>query len=566
VESLEYLLFSGNYDAVIAQTASRSDPEARLALIGALALSGRLDEAESAFRGLEGSGADEPTITQARFFVIAGLCHAGNVQKAMRLARASLGDLRRPKDRSRFWLWQGLALVRFFEGRLRRARGFARRALAAAVEASFPYARVLALDLLAHVLLYTGQVFAGMRLLGQAAALAESLGYADNTATLRTSAVLFQLRFLLLDVERGVADAETALASPAVSYFTRRNVLIELAAALAFAGDVARARTALDEAQRIALPGSDRRGKARWLTAHALVTALSEGPTAARASLDQARSEAGEQITLLADIGIVEVLFVAPAHAPELERVARETGIARALVVSALACGGEVPPAPRVEDRLARLLIECHRRSAAERVAAVVRAGLLGLVPWALGLPPGRRVLLTDAEVVTENRGAVSARPLPGGPSQRLLASLAQGFQSREDLVSLVWGLGRYNPSKHNAVINTAVSRLRLALGEPAWVVTHEGGYLLADGVEIVSLEAGAANVASPSSRPPPDPERDRVLAVLEAHGPSGSAEVARRLRMSPSTALRLLRRLADDGTLVRQGAGRSTRYGLRGE
>lgn len=561
---LETLLFSGDYEGVIARTAHRVDPTEAPALIGALALSGRLDEAESAFRSLGAGGAAPALVTQARFFVIAGLCHAGQTHKAMRIAKGSLADLRGPPNRQRFWVWQGLALVRYFEGRFQRARGFARRALASAVEASFPYARVLALDLLAHVLAQTGEVFAGLRLLEQAAALAESLGYADNTLTLKTARVVMQLRFLSTDVGPAVESAVAALDAPGVSYFTRRNGLIELASTLALAGKRGRAESLLEEARHIALPGSDRRGKTRWLVAHALASALSRGGDAARPSIEEARVAAGDQLTLQVELGFVELLFVGPTDAlrEEFPRLARLTGVARARIAWALALDGPRVRPAQVEDRLGRLMLECRELTPPRRLRAILDAGLLGLVPWALEAPPGQRIIVTDRELITENRGEVAAHPLPGGPSLRLLLALREGYQARETLVTSVWGLGRYSPTRHNAVINTAVSRLRLALGEPAWIVTHETGYLLAEGVEIVTLEGEAAVATSPSARPPPA-EHDRVTALIGREGPMSSAEVGRALRMSPSTALRLLRKLADDGVLVRVGGGRSTRYTL---
>jgi hypothetical protein len=60
-------------------------------------------------------------------------------------------------------------------------------------------------------------------------------------------------------------------------------------------------------------------------------------------------------------------------------------------------------------------------------------------------------------------------------------------------LIANVWGIARYAPDRHVAVIHTAVSRLRQSLGEPDWVVTHGEGYSLADGVDVVSLEGGSA-------------------------------------------------------------------------
>lgn len=562
LEPLNSSLFSGAYDQVLARTAARYSAEEAPFVIGALALSGRLDEAESAFERLQSSTPELEALLAARFFLVAGSSHAGRSSRAFRLANDSLAFVRDSDPRRRFWACQGFAVVRYFAGRFRLAGRFAKRALQAAVHADFPYARFLALDLSAHVALQTGSVFAGMRLLSQARDLALALGWNDNAATLQTSASVYQLRLLTSDIDQAVEEVERRVAAPTVSYFTRRNAFIELACMRALRGDAPRALETLDAARRIALPGGDARGKTRWLAAHATCLALSRGGELARPSLEEARAVAGEQLTLAAEVGFVALAFVGGATPGELrdyERIHRLTGIQRMRVALDVASGTTELYAPGIEDGVCRVLLECLALAPAERVARVVRAGLLGLLPHALGRDPGKRIVLLLDSIVTENQGVVSARPLPSRPSLKLLQELARGYCSRSDLVSAVWGIGRYNPSRHTPVIHTAVSRLRLALGEPDWIVTHPDGYALAEGVELVAGEVQSA----PSALPPaasPD-ERERVLAYVGSEGPVSSAEVAKALGLSSSTALRLLRKLSQEGLLARQGGGRSTRY-----
>lgn len=561
--SLEFLLFSGAYEQVLARTAAHHEVSEAPTLIGALALSGRLDEAESAFESLRETAPDPNAVLTARFFLVAGMCHAGQVSKAFRIARDSLSYVFAADPHHRFWANQGFAVVRYFEGRFRLARRFAKRALAAAIRAEFPYARFLALDLSGHVALQTGAVFAGMRLLSQAEALAHALGWLDNVATSRTSSSVYQLRLLSTSLASAILEVESQIRAPEVSYFTRRNGLLELANMFALRGNATRAGEALEEARRIALPGSDNRGKTRTLVTHALTNALANGRESARESLNAARACAGDQLTLAAEIGFVELVFVGEVPEAALaayERVAALTGIQRAELALEIARGRARVHSASVEDGLCRVLMDCIGRSQEERVAKVVDAGLFGLVAWALEREPGRRIVVTTTHVITENRGAVSAHPLPVKPSLRLLFELEGGYRSRESLASTIWNVRRFVPSRHGAVLHTAVSRLRLALGEPEWIVTLPEGYALAAGVELVRFDATRAPGTLPSETPPPD-DRSRVLAWVEQHGSSSSAEVAKALRLSSSTALRILRKLAEEGLLARRGGGRSTRY-----
>jgi DNA-binding transcriptional ArsR family regulator len=192
-------------------------------------------------------------------------------------------------------------------------------------------------------------------------------------------------------------------------------------------------------------------------------------------------------------------------------------------------------------------------------VEKVVAAGFLGLVPWALSRPPGRRILITGQQLISENLGRVHVQPTPHRPVLKLLLALRQGYRSRAELLAEVWGIQRFVPSRHTPTLHTAVSRLRLALGEPEWVLTRDDGYALFEGVEVLDW-AQLEETPSASAAPPPD-ARARVLELIRSSGEAGTSEVASTLGLSASTVLRLLRGLAEEGLLIRDGSGRSTRY-----
>jgi hypothetical protein len=542
---LESLVFAGAYEEVVRRAAEGySDLEAP-AVIGALALGGRLEESESVFDARFRGGSRGSVPASARFFLAAGFCHAGNSERALRYARENLTSLRGGPAQERYWAYQGLALVRHFEGRLGRARRAARRALMAAIEAGFEYGRFLSLDL--------------------------SLGYNENAATERAAPRLFELRFALGLGNAALAAVRELVSASGVSYFTRRNGWLELSAAHALRGEGALAAEALEAARRIALPGSDRRARVRWLIGHALCMALARGADEARTSLREAQREAREELTLRAEIGFIEAMFLAPlsvAARSELQSLAAQTGAERAKVAWLL--GAEARSfAARIEDGLCRLLLECVPLQPVERLRRVTDAHFLGLVPWALGLAPGRRIIVLGALLISENQGNVAAAELKNRPALKLLFTLARGYRSRSDLLRDVWNIAHFVPARHTPTLHTAVSRLRYALGALDWVMTHDDGYSLAAGVEVLSFgdaDAGGVSlqVDATFSIPPPPDERQRVLDHVSKEGPLSSAEVARALRLSGSTALRLLRALTEEGLLERKGGGRSTRYGRK--
>jgi DNA-binding winged helix-turn-helix (wHTH) protein len=561
---LDSLVFAGAYEAVARRAAAGFAAADAPAVVGALALAGRLDEAESVFDArVRGNLALEP---RARFFLIAGLCHAGNSARALGLARQSAGLLRRGLASDRFWACQGLALVRHFDGHLGRARRVARRALAAAVEANFAYGRFLSLDLLAHVEVHTGQVQTGMRLLTQASELADALGYSENAATERAAHLLFELRFSLSGPNM-LSAVQALVSRPDVSYFTRRNGWLELSSAFALRGAASDARQALEEARRIALTGADRRARARFFIADALCAALARGPAAAAASLAAARAEAQGQLTLLGEILFVELVFCAersPAALIQADHVARATGVERTRIAALLASGRDADAPMPIQDGLCRLLLELRELPLASRVHRLVVGQQLGLLPWALGAAPGRRLVALGSVLISENEGSVSQRELKNRSALRLLLELARGYRSRGELMRAIWNGGHPAPARLTAKLAAAVSRLRVALAEPGWIITHDDGYSLAAGVEVLAFDDAAfparASASGAASAPAPG-DRQRVLQHIEKHGALSSAELGRALRLSGSTALRFLRALCEEGLLERQGSGRATRY-----
>lgn len=566
-ESLEFLLFSGAYDRVLARSAQHYEDAEAPAVIGALALSGRLEEAESVFASFARTLREADGVAQARFFVLAGLCHAGRINRALAHAREGLASLGVLGSRRRFWVFQGLALIRYFEGRFRHSRRLARRALDAAIAASFPYARFLALDLLAHVSLQTGEVFAGLRLLSQAEALAEALGYEGNASNQRTAHCVFELRLLLTDVDSALAAVKDVVEAPEVSYFTQRNGLIELATMQALAGKASQAMAALEAARRIALPGTDQRGKTRWLLGHALCAGLSEGRAHAESSLVRAREAAGESLTLRAEVGFVELAFLgerSPEALRSMQELADRTGIQRLTVALDVARGRTGEDPSRFEDGLCRVLLECVGKSERERVEVVLQSRLYGLSSWALEREPGKLIILTERVLISDNEGEVTVAELPSRPAVKLLLALRHGYKSRAELLSEVWEIARFVPSRHAAVLHTTVSRLRTALGVADFVVTHDDGYSLLERVEVINFAESRQALASmaPSA---PSGDVERVAEFIQHRGRASSAEVAQALKLSPSTALRLLRRLADEGRLKKTGAGRNTRYEIGG-
>lgn len=607
--------YAGRYDVVARATVDRptgvTRPDDVPFAIGALAFAGRLDEAEALLGvWLSSEGGQMPVTerTAARFYVIVGLGRAGRHRDAAALlGKAFVDRPRRLEPRGRFYLHQALACLRFFRGVMAASALEAARALAAAMGASFPWGRLLAADLRGHALVHRGEVRAGVSSLVHALTLARHLGYDANAAAIDAALRVYRTHHGL-DGDGGYEALEALTESPAPGRggagehpvrdgYTPRIVLVELAWQRALRGRRSAAEGALRDIAAVALQPDDRRARVYLLIAQAVVATLAEGPDAARRPFEAARAlmaEGSADAALATDLACAEALFARHdepgriALLADLRTLRRKTASGRATVVlAALEDQAITNPGPLDDDPLGRLLADVARCDPTAPRRALT-AGFLGLVPLACGLAPGHRVwLLADEGLLVESAGELAH--LPHAPSRALgvLRELGGGPRTKEELLLRVWGLRAYHPERHDAVIHTAVSRLRSALGPGARHITvHDGTYGLAPGVEILeevagtfrSVEAGAGipkgpspgapGGTSPSYGPPvpaPSSHARRLHLLLDAarRGPLTTPDAARLARVSDVTALRDLGLLVERGALIRVGRGRNTRYTL---
>ena len=574
--TLEALFFSGHHRQILGQTVD--SPSGEYAdddvpfIVGSLVFTGRVDEALTVFRAW--SRAHPRAIGQlaaARFFLCVAEARAGRYRAAERLCSQTLLEVcGKDEPRARFFLHQGLGIIRHFTGRIASAARHASRARRHALESKFPYGRMLALDLLGHARVHYGRVLSGLAILEQASELADSIGLHDFSMTSRSAWIAYRSFFggVTTDSMTGLETHLERLGDQ--DRYSRRLVATELARALAYRGEAEQAALALERAEEVALPDGDRRAKVKLYLAHALLAGLAGGESAAIEPLERADAlvKAEEDLALLVEMAWYEYL-VAPSlfanrSAGDLFRIAARTGIARAEDLALSRSGA--PPRPRSEDRFAALVRAV--RDGSGPTGAIVEGGLLGLLPLSMGLVPKKRIYIGAAHrfLATEDHGNVRRRELPTEARLELLRTLARGAWTKEELIRDVWRLNVYRPQQHDAVVHTAISRLRTDL-EPhsGWIVAGGAGFSLAPGVELVELLSQGNIVASlvpsvPASEPKLDARRAAVLGRV-AVGETSTGEVAKLLGVSELTSRKLLSALVDEGQLERIGTGKSTRY-----
>jgi DNA-binding winged helix-turn-helix (wHTH) protein len=568
------LIFAGDYSELLKRTVdSRSgahQPEDTPFVVGALAFSGRQDEAIAAFRWWTKEHGDDATIAVAsHFFLGIGECRSGRYASAIAHACSTVSRSVRGDALHSFFAHQAIGLLRYFTGRARSASRHAAAARQAALEARFSYGRMLALDLLGHSLVLEGQVHAGISVLEQSAELAEALGLVASAGGPRTAAAVAKAQYAVAGFDGRREIAQLAALVSADDAYSRRMLLQDLAIQQAFAGDGAKARASLEAAVKIALPDGDRRARLRLSIADAIVTGFARGFPAARESLDRARGMLDPELDDGLDVELSWAAVLArgtfrsedDAEAERLARLARRTRIGRARAMAS---------EPSEEDRVAELLRLIERDTDAARHRIVSNAQW-GWLPRLTGDAPGRRIFLLDEEslLVVEDHGVVTPLEMPGAVLVRLLEAIATRAMQKDELLLHVWGIRVYRAERHDSLVHTTISRLRTALGPAGtWIRATDAGYAIAEGVTVLHLGAGPIEEPRREAEPkaPPvrqkagDDRKERVLRLVQKE-PLSTSEIATALKISEMTAFRLLTAMAKDGLLERTGQGKRTRY-----
>jgi tetratricopeptide (TPR) repeat protein len=561
-------------------------------VVGALAFVGRLEEARAVL-GSWRRGRGPESITHqrgrvaSRFFLGVAYSRAGRYDEAEREFRENLRSAGAYEDPTcRFYVAQGLACFRYFRGLMVHAARHVRRSLRHAIEARFQYGRLLATDLRGHALVQTGHVRAGLALLEQAKDLARSLGLLGNAGAVECALATYHARFGAVPLARAIEALEALTrGTSAEDSYSRRFVQAELAQQLALAGRGDEAWAQLEAVSATPKPDGDTRAPVRFLVACAAVAQLRYGIESARTYVAEARAALGDGYdhALEADVLCAELTVADAASRGEvagrLAALHATTGISRARVYAGIFDDtAEVATALRVsefeEDRAGARLAGVWGAGPGS-LARLLRDGYLGLVPLAAGVPPEAAIIEVSADrFVLAERGNVRVLDEAPAGAARLLREIAVGdgaqraFRGKEQLLAEVWGIARYRPDRHDAIVYTAVSRLRGLLGTCGhWVESRNGAYRLAAPVAFRGLDGGALCAPLVRAEPEPPSEADpasrevTLLAHLAQGGAGSTAEIASALKVSEMTAFRTIRTLLDRGLLTRIGKGRGTRY-----
>lgn len=578
-----HAFFAGRYAEVVADTfdVGAVDPEDVAFVVGALTFLDRMDDARACLETAH-DAAGTRTVVACHFFLGLAAARAGYFQESRRRLLGDAFALRHDDDPwVRALVAQGIAAHAFFTGRFRAAATHALRAYQLAYEAKFVWAAMIATDMRGHALVQLGQLQRGISILEHAKQQALRLGLTNNAFAVDTSIATYVTRF---DPRPdALARIDELLRRSSHDSYSRRALLTQSAIQRAMRGQAEKAVSHLEEADRDALRSDTRRGRATSLLARLWVTRWQSGVLACEPLVEALRALVEpHDVAFCAEL-LGFAILVARAKGDEAAG-ARSLDELRALLRATHHFAAKaaltqfeplLTPAAFDEDSVAPNLRAVVQRDTSV-LPRIVALGLCGMIPELLGLTPSRRIIVIPSEdlLLLEDHGNVIVRQRPPRWCPMLLRILASGRSSKADIVAGLWGLRAYHPEMHDPPVRTTIHRLRAFIHPyESWIEVAGDGYRttvpvylaanasLPDGPMWVEGEAPMLDFAD--AVPAQDDNATRLLRRLAEVEAASVPELARSMKLSPSTVLRTLRELAERDLVERVGFARATRYRL---
>lgn len=571
--------FAGRYAELVADTfdAGEVAVEDVAFVVGALTFVDRVDDARACLETSQAS--DARTIVACHFFLGLAAARAGYFPESRRRLLRDAFAFRHDRDPwVRALVEQGIAAHAFFTGRFRAAATHAQRAYQHAYEAKFAWAAMIATDMRGHALVQLGQLQRGISILEHAKQQALRLGLTNNEFAVDTSIAAYVTRF---DPRpEALARVDELLRRSAHDSYSRRALLTQAAVQRAMRGEGDKALAHLEEADRDALRGDTRRGRATSLLARLWVTRWRSGPLACEPLVEALRAIVEpHDVAFRAELLGFEIL-VARAKGDDAGRILDELRtLARtthhfAAKAALTQFEPTMTPVAFDEDSLAPNLRAVVQRETSV-LPRIVALGLWGLIPELLGLAPSRRIIVIPSEdiLLLQDYGNVTVRQRPPRWCPLLLRVLASGNSAKADIVAGLWGLRAYHPEMHDPPVRTTIHRLRAFIHPyESWIEVAGDGYRttvpvylaanasLPDGPMWIEGEAPMLDSVPTTAD---DDHATRLLRRLAECEAATAPELARATKLSPSTVLRALRDLTARDLVERVGFARATRYRL---
>ncbi len=582
--SIAPLFYGGSHREVVERTIDSPTPVFDIEdfpfIVGALVMLGRIEEAEMTYLLRKNQLTPSQTVA-SRFFLGLGFCRHSYYKKSRGYFAENVKARKVAADpTSRFYRYQGLGFYHYFEGQMKQALQSAEKSFEAALEAQFLYGRAFAADLKGHALVLTGQVSHGLKTLGLAEHLAEQLGARWLRETIQSSVLSYRTQFGI-EGDRSVSRLKDRLEILSKQdIYTQSTLLLDLSLAYIREGKVNEAKEALNECCRIAYGSKNRRHTALLNLRYAYVHHLEGEPHLAlnlvRNAITQIDSSVDRALELRLrgfELNLVKHLKVEVCE-KTLEGIVDNLTqtVGEAVRVRMLHREKQIPfnDVHVGEDPLGDLWDLVHR-DPSQAIEEVLKRKYYGFLPEILPVERGGRALYLELEpgsLTVFDKGNVEHHPDAISRSLRsLLKELNKGVRTKEELIENIWKY-RYHSLRHDALIYSAVAKLRKVLGiRSHWIEASDMGYQLRTGVQVLSAP-GPTVATAVRDEEEDTPEQialnarqQKILRFLAQHDFIDTHTCQNLFETSEVTASRDLSELLKLQLVLRVGKGRATKY-----
>lgn len=205
--------------------------------IGALVFLGEARAAKNEFEKIKGDLGSECLI-EAKFFLFLGSLRSQDYPLIFHdLLEIFNSTNTHKKQRTRFFLYQAIGLLRYYRGEFQKVEQNTLTALDLAFRIDDPYLLMLSHDLLGHSLCMMGKFAQGMKALDQSLNYSEKIGYNSNSEVIRLAKLQYNID-AGVDLNTQEKVLNTWIESlKAQDYFSKTNALLLKAKVLQLKGD-----------------------------------------------------------------------------------------------------------------------------------------------------------------------------------------------------------------------------------------------------------------------------------------------------------------------------------------
>jgi DNA-binding winged helix-turn-helix (wHTH) protein len=598
------LFYQGEYAQVLEKTyedRKKIDPDNYSFIVGSLIFLGRTEEALAYYSSFK----EKLTALQKSytyFFLAIGLTRRSEYAKAKKyliLNRQLSKSLQHSDYEIKFLVEQGISFFLFFLGQFEKSLSWSQKSLTSALTTQNFWMKSLSFDLLANNLIQNGHIHEGLRQFEESIKFAKKLKNKALIQAYETSHLIFRCEFGI-HIQASFEELENKYSLlEDKDAFSKANLGLEYVRQLTLRGQWVLALDTLEEISGLIYQSQNRRQEARLNLRWAEIYFLKNEASSALHYIRSGKrclefiDQTYEIQFLGLEIKVYELLKKQEAPVALKKRLIELSKKFNSIKNNNILSRdnrfekNHLAPAGSSDDEIHSLLLKAAENKTAAK-AIILETQFLSWIYRFFELEIGENYLILNFEpksitCITPN--GISHKPQELSTLVfKILATLSDGFTSKEKLVNSVWGY-EYDPLRHDSLIYSSFSNIRKILGDSSTLIeTSELGYKLkarlVNLLQETNLKSAIHDISARDSNSNEtqsfsnenilswaqkglNSRQIQILSYLEKNQFISVKNVVILFSTSEITANRDLRALYEKKLVLRIGQGRATHYTL---